>query len=84
MWKTNVAQGATVEAFNPNEELRELALKSVEILELEYAGVDVVEGPDGYYILEVNPIPSWEGLQTTISFNIAEKIISHVVQIVKK
>jgi len=84
MWKTNVAQGATVEAFNPNEELRELALKSVEILELEYAGVDVVEGSDGYYILEVNPIPSWEGLQTTISFNIAEKIISHVVQIVKK
>lgn len=84
LWKSNVAQGAKVEPMKPSENLQEIALKAVKLLELEYAGVDIIEGSDGCFILEVNPIPSWRGLQSVYNINVADLIIKHVIKILKR
>ncbi|HUZ26643.1 MAG TPA: hypothetical protein VMV07_23065 [Streptosporangiaceae bacterium] len=57
-------------------ELESLLLRSVAALELELATVDVLEGPDGYVIIEVNPTVSrWEPIERT-SFDLTARGIT--------
>lgn len=84
-WKTNVAQGAITEPARINEELREIALRVVDILSLEYAGIDVAESPNGgYYVLEANVAPLWEGLARATGVKPAKAIAEHVVNLVRR
>ena len=78
-WKTNVARGAKVEPYELHGELREASIKSGKILGCEYAGVDIVERDDEFFITEVNAIPGWKGLQSTTEVNIAKRIIDYVL-----
>ncbi len=63
-WRTNVALGGEVEDMTGElpERVREIALDSVEAIGLDYAGVDIVQSDDGYYVLEVNPTAGFRGL----------------------
>ncbi|WP_435317993.1 RimK family alpha-L-glutamate ligase [Haloarchaeobius sp. TZWSO28] len=63
-WRTNVALGGEVEDAGDalTDEVADLALRATEVLQLDYAGVDVVEGPDGWCVLEVNPTAGFKGL----------------------
>jgi len=46
---------------NSPSEVAEIARRSTEVVGPDYAGVDVVEGEDGYYVLEVNPTAGFKG-----------------------
>lgn len=84
-WKTNVAQGANTEPAKITRELENLALKVVEILGLEYAGIDIAEAPNGeYYVLEANVAPLWEGLARATGVRPAKAIAEHVVSLVRR
>ncbi len=63
-WRTNVALGGAVEDATDDmpEEAAETALYAAEVMDLDYAGVDLVEGYDGWYVLEVNPTAGFKGL----------------------
>jgi hypothetical protein len=62
-WRTNVALGGDVEnAADMPIEARETALYAAEVMGLDYAGVDLVEGNDGWFVLEVNPTAGFRGL----------------------
>ena len=63
-WRTNVALGGDVEDATDTLEasVRDIALDAAAALDLDYAGVDLVEGPDGWYVLEVNPTAGFRGL----------------------
>ncbi len=78
-WKTNIAQGARPKPLRPDEELEELSIKVAEILGCEVAGVDILEGPEGYVVLEVNSQPGWRGLQSVTKVRIADKIVEYVI-----
>lgn len=78
-WKTNVAQGARPRPLTPDSELEDLALKACEALGCEVAGVDILEGPEGRVVTEVNSQPGWRGLQTVTKVNIAEAIVDYVL-----
>jgi RimK family alpha-L-glutamate ligase len=63
-WRTNVALGGAVDdatAEMPTE-AAETALYAADVLGLDYAGVDLVEGEDGWFVLEVNPTAGFKGL----------------------
>jgi len=83
-WKTNVAQGAKPKPLKPSEELAELALRACKALGCEVAGVDILEGPDGMLVTEVNSQPGWRGLQSVTKVNIAEAIVDYVIEKVKR
>ena len=83
-WKSNVAQGAKPIAVKPNMELGELAVKACEVLGLEYAGVDIAEANDGYYILETNPSMSWQGFKAATGINPAIHIVKYLESKVRK
>ena len=63
-WRTNVALGGAVEDATDDmpEEAAETALYATEVMGLDYAGVDLIEGYDGWYVLEVNPTAGFKGL----------------------
>ncbi len=63
-WRTNVALGGDVEDATGElpAEVEEIALDATEAIGLDYAGVDLVEGEDGWFVLEVNPTAGFKGL----------------------
>jgi RimK family alpha-L-glutamate ligase len=63
-WRTNVALGGAVEDMTDElpRAARETALYASEVIGLDYAGVDLIEGSDGWYVLEVNPTAGFKGL----------------------
>ena len=63
-WRTNVALGGDVEDASDalTDEVVDIATRATKVIDLDYAGVDIVEGNDGWYILEVNPTAGFKGL----------------------
>lgn len=58
-WKTNVSAGGTPAFCEVTPDLAALSVKATRALGLDIAGVDVIEGPDGYVVLEVNAWPDY-------------------------
>lgn len=64
-WLANVAQGAACHAALPEGPLRELSEAASACLDMAYAGVDLMCDRDGrWWVIEVNSIPAWKGLQS--------------------
>jgi RimK family alpha-L-glutamate ligase len=80
-WKTNYSKGATVESAALSADMEDLALRAARLLQLDYAGVDLMPAEDGRtYVIEINSIPGWRGLQKTTGQSIAGRIIDQVLQ----
>ncbi|MFB6309405.1 MAG: RimK family alpha-L-glutamate ligase, partial [Haloarculaceae archaeon] len=62
-WRTNVALGGEVTGVEELPDgVAEIATTAADVVGLDYAGVDVIQGKDGYYVLEVNPTAGFKGL----------------------
>ena len=83
-WKTNVSQGAKPISIELSEELKEIAIKSTEILGCRVAGVDILEGPDDYFVNEVNSQPGFRGLQIVSKVDVAEEIVRYILNELKR
>lgn len=80
-WKTNFSQGAKIEPVELSAEMETLALKATRLIHLDYAGVDLMTAEDGRtYVVEINSIPGWRGLQKITSRKIADCIIDHALK----
>ena len=79
-WKTNVAQGASAQRFEPDDALRDLAVRAAQTVGTDYAGVDLLalEG-GGYTVVEVNGIPGWRGLEKATGVNMADRIVAYTL-----
>jgi len=80
-WINNVAQGAKCEKAQPDETLLKLAQDAVRAVGMDYAGVDVMRDPrDGkLYVIEVNGIPAWRGLQGVCRDNLAQYLVDDLL-----
>jgi RimK family alpha-L-glutamate ligase len=80
-WKTNFSRGAELEPIRLSSGQEELAVRSTQLLGLDYAGVDLMPAEDGRtYVIEINSIPGWRGLQSTTPLDIAQCVIDHLLQ----
>ena len=77
-WLNNVHQGARCEPARLDDVLLcRLAEDAVKVLDMGYAGVDVIRDEHGRYsVLEVNSIPAWKGLQGVTDVSIAEILVA--------
>jgi RimK family alpha-L-glutamate ligase len=79
-WKTNLARGGRARAVTLEPERAELAVTAAGAVGAEYAGVDLLPARDGtVYVVEVNGIPGWRGLQEATSIDVAAAIVEHVL-----
>lgn len=71
----NVAQGGQCQAALVDGELRHLAEAAVACLDMAYAGVDLMRDIQGnWWLIEVNSIPAWRGLQGVTKVDIAARL----------
>jgi len=79
-WRTNVSRGGAVRPFELPSEWAVLALRATVAVGADYAGVDLLPSRDGQvYVLEVNGIPGWKGLQQATGVDVAGAIVEHLV-----
>jgi len=84
-WITNRARGASCELLELNEKLSYLSETACKVLDIDYAGVDLIEDKNGsLHIIEVNSIPAWFGLQKVINFNISDCLIKSFIKKITK
>ncbi|MHA1917456.1 MAG: RimK family alpha-L-glutamate ligase [Candidatus Ranarchaeia archaeon] len=83
-WKSNIAQGAKAKSIKLSKEIEEIAIKATSALNLDYSGVDIIEGEEGPIVIEVNAAPSWFALQSVTKINIADEIVDYSINKIKK
>ena len=80
-WITNVKRGGRPVPALINDDLNALAVRAAAAVGADFAGVDVLYGPDQQpTVLEVNSMPAWSGLQKVSSANIAASLVAALVE----
>jgi RimK family alpha-L-glutamate ligase len=82
-WKTNVSLGAKPTPLKLSGKLENLAVKAAKVIGCKVTGVDIIEGPEGPVLVELNSQPGWRGLQSVTKTNIADEIINYVLSELK-
>jgi RimK family alpha-L-glutamate ligase len=78
-WRTNLARGGTARPIVLPDAWNSLALRAAAAVGAEYAGVDLLSGSDGQtYVLEVNGVPGWKGLQEATGLDVAGELIDYL------
>jgi RimK family alpha-L-glutamate ligase len=84
-WIHNFAQGAACEAAELTEPLAQTAVQAAAALGLDYAGVDLIPNPDADddtarpFVLEVNGVAAWRGLQSVTRLDIAAALVDDLL-----
>src|SRR4051812_47661091 len=82
-WRANLARGARAQATRLSDDQERLCLEAAEVLGVDYAGVDVLRAADGRdYVLELNGIPGWRGLQEATGAVVAAALVAHLETLV--
>lgn len=77
-FRSNVHRGGKAEAVELSDEYSETAVRAAQILGLQVAGVDMLEGADGPQIMEVNSSPGLEGIEGCTELDVAGAVIDYI------
>ena len=77
-FRSNVHQGGLTERVELDEAYEKTAIRAAQILGLNIAGVDMLEGLDGPQVMEVNSSPGLEGIESTTRVDVAGAVIEHI------
>ena len=83
-FRANIHKGASGETVALPEVYDRLAIEATAALDLEIAGVDLLETNNGPVILEVNPSPGFEELESATGINIAALMIEFATEFARK
>lgn len=84
-WITNVKQGGRCVAVTGDGELETLGVAAAAAVGADYAGVDIIRDRHGQpFVLEVNSMPAWQGLQGVTGRSIAAALADHVLTRVRR
>lgn len=85
-FRSNISQGGTGAAYDlsANPKIQKIAEKTARAMQTEIAGVDVIiHAETGEpYVLETNPGPQFEGLETYTDVNAAGEIVKYFIEVV--
>ena len=75
-WRTNIARGGDpIDATDAlSSEVADVAVRATDVLNLDYAGVDVISDGTNWFVLEVNPTAGFKGLFSATGVNPAPHI----------
>ncbi|MDA3962636.1 MAG: RimK family alpha-L-glutamate ligase [Planctomycetota bacterium] len=79
-FRSNVHRGGTVENIEIDEEYQRCAVHAAQIMGLRFAGVDMLEGPDGPLVLEVNSSPGLEGIERATGVDVAQAVVQLIAE----
>jgi ribosomal protein S6--L-glutamate ligase len=77
---SNASKGGNVEGVQPNPIMSDMAIKAAKALNLDVAGVDIMNTDEGPIVIEVNSTPGFIGLEKATGKNIAKMILDAAIQ----
>lgn len=79
-WNTTTRSGGAYEAFEPSQEIIDLAHKAQSLFGLDFTSVDVAETPDGPVVFEVSAFGGFRGLRDALGIDAAALYVDYVLQ----
>jgi tetrahydromethanopterin:alpha-L-glutamate ligase len=79
-WISNLARGGRGKSCALTSELKDKAIKASRAVGTVYAGVDLLETPEGLKVIEVNGTPSGKGIFEALGIDAAEAIADYVLK----
>lgn len=84
-FRANVSNGGSMKPYKPNKKEIELAIKCCEILDLDFAGVDILFGEnDERLVCEVNSNAHFKNIYDCTGVNTANAIIEYIKEKIDK
>jgi ribosomal protein S6--L-glutamate ligase len=83
-FRSNIHRGASGNLLHLNDEQYEIAVRAAKALDLNLAGIDMIESDSGPMVIEANSSPGFEGLEEATDKDIAEIIIRFTVDYGKR
>lgn len=77
-FRANITAGGTMECYEPTEEECALAIRAAKAVGACFAGVDLLFGPDGPLVCEVNSNAHFKNMRDCTGVNVAEKMINYI------
>lgn len=79
-FRSNLELGGEARSVEVSSEQEQIALAAAKALNLEIAGVDLIQSSRGPLVLEVNANPGFKGLEASTGVDVAGAIIRYVVE----
>jgi len=80
-FRSNLHQGGTAVAIQPDLLMKQLAVQAAAVHNLGVAGVDIIQARRGPLILELNSSPGLEGIETSSGVDVALAIVRYLEQL---
>lgn len=77
-FRSNIELGGRGYLFDIPADMARLCEKTAKILQLDYCGIDVLSGENGYYICEVNSNAFFAGIEAVTGVNVAGSYAKHI------
>jgi len=78
-WRSNASRGGAAQTHEPTRRERALATAAARSMSLGLCGVDLLPGPDGPVVGEVNPTPGFRHLERATGIDVAGAIVALLV-----
>lgn len=82
--KANLKSGGRATSFKLTSEMEEITFKATKAVKAKICAVDMIEGKNGIFVVEVNINPGLQGIEKTTNINVAQKIVSFMKSEIKK
>jgi ribosomal protein S6--L-glutamate ligase len=81
-FRSNVHRGGQSKAIELDVLTSQTAVRAADVMGLEVAGVDLIEGDEGPQVLEVNASPGLEGIERATGADLATAIVQHLERMI--
>lgn len=81
-FRSNLHRGGRAKKVTLPTSFRRAAIDATQVMGLDVAGVDMLEGADGPKILEINSSPGLEGIERASGVDVAAAVIAHAEKLV--
>lgn len=83
-YRSNASLGAKAEKFDIDVEMKEIALKAIQAVGDEIAGVDLAWANNKWYVFEVSSAPQWQKFKEVTGINPAKSIVEYAIKKAQK
>lgn len=82
-FRSNISNGGKMKSTTITSDIEAVAIKTAEIIGLDFAGVDILFGKDGPIVCEVNSNPHFKSSLECTGVDMSEKIMDYIAECLK-
>ena len=72
----NYSKGGKCLPVEIDDDLKSIAINAAKVIDIPFCGVDLIKSNNKIYVIEINSIPAWRGMQSINEENISDNIVS--------